>query len=103
VDIQKLMENKMDKPSKNARYYNPMEKPTMYPLELTDDLHICLWDSKGEYKLTVAYWIDGEEGYDLHFVGDRPLDKRVDWQAFKSVVRQGQLIADNRFNEKDFT
>ena len=68
----------------------------MYPLELNADLHICLWDEKGEYKWTIAYWQKDSEGYDLHFVGDRPMDKRVDWRNFETIVRQGQIMADKK-------
>ena len=87
----------MNAPTKNARYYKPLETPRMYPLELNNDLHICLWDEKGEYKWTIAYWVRDKEGYDLHFVGDRPLDRRVDWRNLEVVIRQGQKIADDRF------
>lgn len=27
---------------------NETKKPNTWPLELTEDLHICLWDEKGE-------------------------------------------------------
>ena len=86
-----------DGPTKNKRYYKPQETPRMYPLELTADLHICLWDDTGEYKWSIAYWTKDREGYDLHFVGDRPLDKRVDWRNLEVVIRQGQQIADSKF------
>ena len=86
----------MNEPTKNQRYYKPIESPRMYPLELNADLHICLWDEKGEYKWTIAYWQKDSEGYDLHFVGDRPMDKRVDWRNFETIVRQGQIMADKK-------
>lgn len=91
------------KPKQNLRYYNPVEKPTMYPLELCKDLHVCLWDNEGKYKWTIAYFDKGSEGYDLRFVGDRPFDKRVDWRNLEVVLRQGQIIADKQFEISDQT
>ena len=91
----------MNGPIKNKRYYKPIEKPRMYPLELTKELHICLWDESGKYKWTIAYWIKDREGYDLHFVGDRPMDSRVDWKNLEIIIRQGQIIADKRFEEEE--
>jgi len=88
----------MDRPMRE-RYYRPQEKPRMYPLELTPDSHICLWGENGEYKWTIAYWRFDDEGAYLHFVGDRPLDKRVDWRNFEAVVRQGQLLADAKWRD----
>jgi len=88
----------MGGPSKNARYYKPQERPNMYPLELTPDMHICLWGDSGEYKRTIAYWRFDDDGSFLHFVGDRPLDKRVDWRNFEAVVRQWQLLADAKWD-----
>ena len=81
----------------NKRYYNPVERPRRYPLELTEDLHICLWSSDGKFKWTVAFFCEGKEGYDLRFVGDRPLDSRVDWVHFRELVILGQRLADERF------
>lgn len=92
----------MDQPEeKNRRYYKPLEKPRMYPLELTNKLHIRLWDKAGEYKWTIAYWIKNCEGYNLHFLGDKPLDKRVDWRNLEVIIRQGQLLADDKFNKEE--
>ena len=89
-----------DGPKKNKRYYKPLETPRMYPLELTKDLHICLWDEAGEYKWTIAYWVKGEEGSNLYFIGDRPLDKRVDWRNLEVIIRQGQKIVDERYEKE---
>ena len=38
------------KEPKSTKHYKPLETPTAYPLELNENLHICLWDEKGEYK-----------------------------------------------------
>ena len=85
----------------NSRYYNPLENPRRYPLELTNSLHICLWSGDGKFKWTVAYFIADREGYNLHFVGDRPLDSRVDWQHFRELIILGQEIADKRFEPNE--
>jgi hypothetical protein len=79
-----------------TRYYHPKESPTRYPLELTNDLHICLWDEKGMYKWTIALWNMTEKGFELRFVGPRPLDGRVDWEHFRELIVQGQRMADAR-------
>ena len=88
------------KEPKNTKHYKPLEEPRAYPLELNENLHICLWDEKGEYKWTIAYWQKDKEGYFLVFVGNRPLEKRVKWKKLKSIIRQGQAIADKRFSEE---
>jgi len=88
-------------PVANQRYYRPLERPRRYPLELNDDLHICLWSDDGKYKWTVAYFFASKEGYDLHFVGDRPLDSRVNWDHFRELVILGQRLADDRFREHE--
>ena len=87
----------MHGPVANLKYYKPLENPTRYPLELTEDLHICLWDEAGKSKVTIAYFVEDKEGYDLKFVGDRPLDKRVKWKHFKKLIKQGQKMADKKF------
>ena len=79
---------------------NETKKPNTWPLELTEDLHICLWDEKGEYNWTIALWSKGKEGYALEFVGDRPLNKRVKWKKFKAIIKQGQAIANKRFSDE---
>ena len=81
----------------SKKWYKPLEKPRRYPLELNDDLHICLWSEDGKFKWTVAYFNKGKEGYGLHFVGDRPLDSRVNWDHFRECVILGQRLADERF------
>lgn len=77
-------------PTRNLEHYSPQEVPNRYPLELCPDGHICLWEPKGETKITVAYlYADNEGDFDLKFVGDRPLDSRVNWLHFRQCVEQG--------------
>lgn len=47
---------------------------------------------------TLAYWIKGNEGYDLKFVGKRPFD--VDFELFMKLAKQGQQALDDVFNYK---
>jgi hypothetical protein len=76
-------------------------EPNAYPLELTKNLHICLWSEDGTYKWTIALWHKGNEGYSLEFVGQRPLNDRVKWKKLKKIIKQGQAIADKRFAEQE--
>ena len=86
---------------KNCLHYQPLEKPRCYPLELNaNDLHICLWESGGKFKWTVAYFLDSKEGPDLKFVGTRPLDRRVNWDKFRQCVEQGYREATIRGQER---
>lgn len=87
----------MNKPGPELKqYYHPLEKPNAYPLELckTDGRHleICLWFADGRSKYVIAYWIPDSEGYDLKFVGERPLMANVDWNVFKRLAVQGTAI-----------
>lgn len=84
------------KPAK-LEHYKPLESPPKYPLELCENLHICLWEPEGTYKWTIAYFHKDREGYDLKFCGDRPLDPRVNWEHFRELIVLGQKIADERF------
>ena len=64
------------------------------PLELihstsSDAIHICLWDVNHEFKWTIAYFYRHKDFYDLKFVEDRPLDPRVDWKAFRKLIKRG--------------
>lgn len=83
------------------RHYNPQEQEPRYPLELTPDLHICLWAEDAMTKWTIALWRRDSEGYDLHFIGDRPFDPRVNWEHFRELIVQGQRIADKRFSAEE--
>ena len=88
---------------KKLEHYKPLENPTAYPLELNENLHICLWDEEGKYKWTIALWAKGKEGYSLEFIGARPLNERVKWKKLKAIIEQGQAIADKRFDaEQEF-
>lgn len=84
-------------PLRNTAHYQPQENPRRYPLELAPNLHICLWNEDGVFKWTIALFDWTREGYELRFIGDRPLDRRVNWEHFREVVEQGQRIADERF------
>ncbi len=49
--------------------------------------------SKDEQTVhTIAYWIREDNGYNLKFVGQRPLDE--DWNLFRLLVVLGQGILD---------
>ena len=70
----------------------------MKALELDEkNLHICLYSVDRMHKLTIAYFRKYKDGYELTFVDDRPLDKRVKWKRFRRLIEQGQKIADARF------
>lgn len=84
-------------PTANQRWYNPLEIPKMYPLELTDELHICLWSEGGDFKWTIAFWQRTEEGPEVRFVGNRPLDPRVNWTHLQEIIKQGQTLAEHRW------
>lgn len=95
----------MTGPTKHREYYKPLESPPQYPLELrqsTDGSRLCiiLWSEDGSGCFSIAWWQRDNEGYELSFVGDRPLDKRVKWKAFKRCVKQGQKIADEMFRKE---
>ena len=83
---------------KKLEHYKPLESPNAYPLELNENLHICLWSEDGTYKWTIALWTKGKEGYSLEFIGVRPLNERVKWKKLKAIIKQGQAIADKRFD-----
>lgn len=92
----------LKKPNKSCRYYKPIEKPRRYPLELyfseyNKYLEICLWSEDGNFKWVIASWQKSKEGYDLLFIGDRPLDSRVNWDHFRELVILGQRISDEKF------
>ena len=97
--MNKLKECLEGKQPTDLRYYQPLERPRRYPLELTENLHICLWSKNGKLKWTIAYWQRLNDGYNLHFVGNRPLDLRVNWEHFRELIALGQVIADKYFQE----
>jgi hypothetical protein len=88
------------KEPENKRYYNPVERPRRYPLELREDHHICLWSEDGKFKWTVALFEKGSEGFSLRFIGDRPLDSRVNWEHFRELVILGQRLADEAWERE---
>jgi hypothetical protein len=70
----------------------------LLPLELTqNELHICLWDEEGKYKWTIGYFDFDKEGPWFKFVGDRPMDKRVDWKVFQRLLKLGYAVAWHKF------
>ena len=85
-----------------AQWYKPVESPTRWPLELrvydegvkVGRVEIGLWSEGGEHSWLIAYWIINSDGADLKFVGNRPLDPRVNWSHFRELVATGQKIAD---------
>lgn len=83
-----------------SEHYRPQNKPTRYPLELAQNLHIDLWAEDGSHKWSVAYFQDTKEGPELHFVGARPFDERVRWKHFGELARQGQTLAEKRWRKK---
>lgn len=70
----------------------------LIPLELTKNFHICLWDQEGKYKWTVGYFEFEKEGPRFAFVGERPLDERVDWEHFRSLIKLGYALAWHAFD-----
>lgn len=91
----------MTGPTKNQEYYQPLEFPRRYPLELRDDGHVCLWSDDNTYKWTVAYFERAREGYSLRFVGERPLDARVNWTHFREIVEQGYAAFGRLFRDEE--
>ena len=75
---------------------NPLHKNNFnstseyYPLELRGT-HIIQWMEDGDYCISIAIfkYSKSEECWDLDFVGDRPLDKDVNWDDFKSLIKIG--------------
>lgn len=52
-----------------------------------------------KYCYAVASWRRGKEGFDLHFVGDRPFAEDVDAIRFMELAKHGQAYLDLMFNE----
>lgn len=88
------MPNTID--SKEAKMVR-ISSPKALPLELTNNHHICLWNEDGKYKWTIAYFDFDKEGPDLMFVGERPMDERVDWVVFKQLIKLGFAVAQHEF------
>lgn len=88
-----------------SNWYAPQENPPRPPLELTAGHEICMWDTRdegegGDYKYTIAYWRHDKEGPFLHFVGDRPLAKEVNWKHLRELMVQGQARAQAEWDAK---
>ena len=92
------MKKKMSKmiDSKEAKMVR-ISSPKALPLELCKDGHICLWDAEGKYKWTIAYFDFDKEGPDLIFIGERPMDARVDWVVFRQLIKLGFAVAQHEF------
>ena len=72
-----------------------------YPLELKDG-HINLWEEDGKTKYTIAlFGDDGEDDGDveLHFVYDRPLNKRINWEHFKELIKIGYKVHNKEYSD----
>ena len=65
-------------------------------LELSNDL--CISKHGISSELIIARWVEREDGYSLFFIGDRPLDKNVNWLVFGKLVELGQMLADYKFS-----
>jgi hypothetical protein len=68
------------------------------PLELTKENHICLWSADETYKWTIGYFELEGEGPRFKFVGERPMDARVDWEKFRELIKLGYALAWHKFN-----
>ena len=70
-------------------------------LVLTSEKHttaeIVEWYDENASCYTVAYWKRTSEGFNLHFVGERPLN--CDRSAFWYLAEQGQKMLE-MFNEE---
>lgn len=53
---------------------------------------------QGETCYTVAFWKKGREGYDLHFVGNRPFD--ISPEIFFKLARFGQETLNENFSDE---
>lgn len=57
---------------------------------------------QGKYCYTLAMWEKDSEGYDLKFLGPRPLAPEVDKDVFWELVKYGQKICDAVFDLESF-
>ena len=68
---------------------------SFYPLELSGN-HICLWNENGDSKYTIALFEKDNDGCnDLRFIGDRPMDERVDQINFFALIELGFEVLNN--------
>lgn len=63
-----------------------------------DDLEICQWDSKENYKWTIANFDYNEEYecYELNSCLSRLNDKNINWKDFGELVQKGYEILKKR-------
>ena len=59
--------------------------------KLQTHLEICEWGEDSRW--VIAIFRPRKEGFDLEFVGERPLADTVDWEQFKKVVKLGFRLA----------
>ncbi len=58
---------------------------------------------KPNFCHTIAYWQpDNEEGFDLKFVGSRPLRDTVNKDDFWELVKMGQKLSDDNKEELNY-
>lgn len=86
------------------------KEPYEYRLSLHDHfgirgwsfcLEICASLQTTDHKWTIAYWVKEKEGYSLKFSSSRPLDYRINSSKLMNLIKEGQAIADKRFQEEN--
>lgn len=73
--------------------------------ESSRNAEIVRWQESeklGKFCYTLAWWIKDKEGYNLQFIGDRPLASEVDKDDFWALVHYGQKICDAKFEFDEF-
>lgn len=95
---------------RSKEYLSKIEVASFYPLELrlNDKEYLCnleivYWkrdSSNKDFCYTLAYWAYTREGFELKFIGSRPLDAGVRWPDFGKLVRLGQHIADDFYYQE---
>lgn len=58
-----------------------------------DYVEIVEWGDTGDTCWMVAYFDRAHEGWQLHFVGDRPFKATVDGELFMRLARIGQDLS----------
>ena len=59
-----------------------------HPDSVTVD--IVQWDTDNKFYWTVAYFVRSGDGIPcLRFVGERPLDRLVNWTDFRTMIQSG--------------
>ena len=95
----KFVDIRIPTTSTDSPHYRPVERPTRYPLELTESLEICLWGEDGKFKWMVARIEVCKDAVDLRICGDRALDRRVNWQHFRELYEQAIRIAERAWRD----